>query len=138
MKITVALLKSKEACEPQVELFERLWPRGLVIPKTDIGRRRVLRRAAENNVDVLWAATLLRAKSRAEYCRVCATAWSEYCRAYATAWSECYRAYTAAWSEYCRVCDSARAEYERVRTTARAEYDRVCATALLRLLAEQD
>jgi len=73
-KITARLLRSKGACDKQVQKFHALWPRGV---------RPTLELAAEHasTFDWSWAAQhLLSALASAEYNRVKAPAWAEYQR----------------------------------------------------------
>ena len=82
MKVTSRLLKSKGACESQVELFAGLYPKGVAVTEAVCV-------AVFDKFDWNWAAlNLLSEAASAEYERVGAAAWAEYGRVTAPAWAE--------------------------------------------------
>ena len=85
MKVTAQMLRDKEACEDQVEVFEREWPDGTRITK------KACLRAVELDLDVFWCATKFLTRNQlGAYERAGATAEGAYRKAGATAW-EAYR-----------------------------------------------
>ena len=107
-RITPRFLRSLGACEEQVTIFAKEWPRGAAINEKNIAR------AVKLHLDFGWLAQAT----------LTATAWAEYARVKAPALAE-----------YARVKATALAEYERVTAPAWAEYDRVTATAWAQLFA---
>jgi hypothetical protein len=102
-RITVAFLRKHEACDDQVDLFARVFPKG-----ADISRDNILR-AQAHYLNIHWlACTILEGPALVKYERVMESALAEYHRAMASAY----------------------AEYERVKASADAEYRRVKASAL--------
>ena len=130
--ITVALLRSKGACEDQVDTFRSLF--GDAAPLT-------VEAAVENaaSFDWNWAADrLLSAPARVEYRKVHDAARAEYEKVRDADWAEYEKVRDAAWAEYRKVSAPARAEYEKVSDAARAEYQKVRACTFARLyLASQ-
>ena len=112
-RITVEMLKAREACSDQVELFERVFPRGAPVSMRSFAKAR------KAGLDPRWTAHLLRASALAEYEKVRDAAWAEYEKARAPAWAE-----------YEKVRDAALAEYEKARAPAWAEYEKVRDAAL--------
>ena len=101
MKITKALLESKGACNTQVKLFAKLFPRGVTLTKAIC-----MKHAQEFQWN--WAAeNLLSNTARAEYVKVTDKARKEY------------------W----KIEGLARAEYVKVEGPARAKYIKQCAIA---------
>ena len=109
--ITAEMLRSKNACEKQVMMFESEWPNGMPLDES------VVPRIVDLKLSIDWFAVhFLKPAARDEYNRVTAPARSEY-----------KRVEDAAWAEYKRVEDAARSEYKRVEDTALDEYKRVMA-----------
>jgi hypothetical protein len=48
MKVTAAGLRKRDACEEQVRIFEKEWPKGVKVT------RKALRRAVELGLDLVW------------------------------------------------------------------------------------
>ena len=111
-RITVEMLKAREACSDQVELFERVFPRGAPVSMRSFAKAR------KAGLDPRWTAHLLRAPALAEYEKACDAAWAEYEKACAPALAEYEKACAPAWAEYEKVRDAAWAEYEKVRDAA--------------------
>ena len=109
-QITLRMLREREACDKQVELFRSLF--GDAVEVTEDAAV-----AVADRFDWDWAARhFLKAPAGAEYDRVTAAAGAEYDRVRAPAW----------------------AEYDRVRAPALAEYDRVMARTFARLYRGQE
>ena len=116
MKITIQMLKEKDACDDAKHKFLRLFPSGSVT----VSRRLCERHARD--FDFTWASmNLLPPTAFAEYQKACAPALSEY-----------QKVCDNAWAEYHKVCDEAWAEYLKVLDLAWAEYLKVCALAFYR------
>jgi hypothetical protein len=86
MKIlTLSILKAAHACEPQVELFKRLYPEGL---EATVANAKAAQAAG---LDIFWAANLLSPSARAAYQDATASASAAYRAATSPAW-EAYQA----------------------------------------------
>jgi hypothetical protein len=116
-RITVEMLKAHKACSDQVELFERVFPRGAPVSMRSFAKAR------KAGLDTRWTAHLLRAPALAEYKKARAPAWAEY-----------EKVRDAALAEYEKACAPALAEYEKVRAPAWAEYEKVRDAALVAAL----
>ncbi len=115
--ITLELLKSKDACTSQLDLFQTHFGDGPV-PLTE----EVFTKFA-SVFDINWAArNLLHVKDLIEYSEISAPAYVEYNKVCAPAYAEYEKIYASVWAEYEKVCASARAEYQKV-----------CALTFLRL-----
>ena len=139
MKITLAMLRAKKACEDQRELFKATFGE-----EAEVTLDNCLKAAAAD-LNLPWAAeAFFTSPVRAEYDKVCAAAQVEYNKVCAPGRAEydkvrtaaqaeyekvCAKACDAAWAEYNKACDAAWAEYNKVRAPARVEYDKVCAAA---------
>ena len=122
-KITADVLRSKGACQIQLDKFAVLFPTGT--RPTAIECKKY---ALEFDWD--WAAAnLLTAPAFAEYGRVRDAAYAEYNRVVDAAAAKYNRVVDAAFAEGGRVRDAAYAEYNRVRDAAIAEYNRVSVPA---------
>jgi len=122
-RITVEMLKAHKACSDQVELFERVFPRGAPVSMRSFAKAR------KAGLDTRWTAHLLRAPALAEYKKVRAPALAEYKKAYDAAWAEDKKVRAPALAEYEKACDAALAEYEKacdaaLVTTLRSEEER--------------
>jgi hypothetical protein len=122
-RITVEMLKAREACSDQVELFERVFPRGAPVSMRSFAKAR------KAGLDTRWTAHLLRDAALAEYEKACDAALAEYEKVRAPARAEYGKARAPACVEYKKVRDAALAEYEKVRDAAWAEYEKVRAPA---------
>ncbi len=115
--ITLELLKSKKACQPQLDLFQTHFGEGPV-PLTEEVFTKFASVFAIN-----WAANnLMNSEDYSEYNKVRDSAWAEYTKVD-----------TSAYAEYTKVCDFAYAEYVKVCNSALSEYKKVCALTFLRL-----
>ena len=131
-QITLRMLREREACDKQVELFRSLF--GDAAQVTEDAAVAV---ADRFNWD--WAASnFLTAPALAEYDRVGAAARAEYVRVRAPALAEYDRVTEAAVAEYVRVTAPARAEYDRVTEAAWTEYERMKARTFARLYRGQE
>ena len=108
MRITKALLESKGACADQVELFAKLFPRGVTLTEAVCVKH-------AHEFEWHWAA-----KHLLSY-----TAWEEYWKIDSLARAEYKKATDLALVEYAKVKGLARAEYVKVEGLARAEYVKV-------------
>ena len=113
MKITIEMLREKDACPDQVKLFAELFPEGAEATYANADR------AFKANLDIEWAARhLLSPKGLAEYKRIEGLAMAEYERIEGPALAEYERIKGPTWAEYERIEGPARAEYERKRARA--------------------
>ncbi len=111
--ITLELLKSKKACQPQLDLFQTHFGEGSV-PLTE----EVFTKFA-SEFDIGWAAyTLLNSEDRNEYNEVADPAYAKYTKVCDSAWAEYQKVRAPAW-----------AEYQKVRNPGLSEYIKVCASA---------
>ena len=138
--ITYNLLKEKNACQDQLDLFKQHI--GLIepIPLTTETIQKF-----SQDFDIDWAADhLLDAVDRKEYHKAKDTAWAElekatkpalaeYDKAIAPALAEYDKAIAPALAELEKAIAPVRAEYEKARTTAWAEYNKAKATEFVRL-----
>ncbi len=93
--ITLELLKSKKACQPQLDLFQTQFGEGPV-PLTE----EVFTKFA-SVFDISWAANnLLNTEDWVEYDKVSASASAEYEKVRDSAWAE----YLSAYDEYEKIC----------------------------------
>ena len=127
-RITVEMLKAREACSDQVELFERVFPRGAPVSMRSFAKAR------KAGLDPRWTAHLLRAPALAEYEKVRDAALAEYEKARAPAWAEYEKVRDAAWAEYKKVRDAA----EKACAPALAEYEKVRDAALVAALRGEE
>ena len=105
MRITKALLESKEACNTQIKLFAKLFPRGVTLTKAIC-----MKHAQEFQWN--WAAeNLLSNTARAEYWKIYGLAWAEYKKATDLALVEYWKITGLAWAEYDNSVGLARAKY---------------------------
>jgi len=111
-RITVEMLKAREACSDQVELFERVFPRGAPVSMRSFAKAR------KAGLDPRWTAHLLRAPACVEYKKVRDAALAEYEKVCAPAWVEYEKVRDAALAEYEKVCAPAWVEYKKVRDAA--------------------
>ena len=120
--VTKQMLIDADACQNQVDLFEKTFGDSVVV---------TLSRAKKvaNLFQWDWAVQLLDGQGYAEYRRAMTAAWAEYERAAAPALAEYNRVREAARPEYTRSKEAEWAEYKRVQAVAWAEYKRVEATA---------
>ena len=81
-RITVEMLKAHKACSDQVELFERVFPRGAPVSMRSFAKAR------KAGLDTRWTAHLLRAPACVEYEKVRDAALAEYEKVCAPAWVE--------------------------------------------------
>jgi len=109
--LTADMLRSKNACEKQVMMFESEWPNGMPLDES------VVPRIVDLKLSVNWFAENFLKPA----------AWDEYKRAKDTAWYEYYR-----------VIATTLAEYERAKAAAWNEYERAKATAAIRIYREQE
>jgi len=121
--ITYSLLKEKNACQDQLDLFEKYIGLNEPIPLTDETIQKF-----STLFDIRWAAkNLLDAVDRNEYFKTIAPAYAEYDKVKDTAYAEYFKARATAKAEYEK--GIAWAEYQKARATAFAEYDKGIATA---------
>ena len=127
MKITLMELKSKGACQDQVDLFIELG-----LHKREITLQDCLDHASE--IDWDWASeNLLKGPALAEYVRVRDLAHAEYNRVCDPVLAENSQVSGQAMAEYVRVSGPALAEYGRVSDPAWDEYKRVQASTFFQL-----
>ena len=138
--VTSRFLARLGACEDQLDLFKKVFPRGARLSEASVIK------AVEARLDLGWlAAKTLSGLARAEYRKVCALAWSEYEKACGPAlaeyekvcdlaWSECEKAHALAKAEYEKACGPALAEYDKIYTLAWTNYEKACGLAWLKLL----
>ena len=107
--ITAKMLRAKNACENQVAIFEREWPKGARPTLKNI------RRATELGLDVDWFARTF----------LDAPAWAAYKDARA-----------AAWAAYKDARAAARVPYKEAKAPARVAYEEARAAALVAAIAE--
>lgn len=113
MRITVEMLREREACGDQMDIFATRWPDGVEVTED------AALEAVALGLDIDWAAEeLLSAPAQAEYHRAIEPAWAEYVRVTAPIRSEFDRAIAPVW-----------AEFDRAIAPAWAEFDRACARA---------
>ena len=126
--ITAELLKSKDACQGQLDLF-----------KTHFGDKPVpLNKKVftkfSSEFDIAWAAKhLLDSTDFVEYDKVQGPALAEYENVRDPALAEYYKVRAKAWTEFEKVRDTAWGEYEKIRDPAQAEYKKAAALAFLTL-----
>lgn len=83
MKITAKMLEEKGACESQIVIFRKEWPKGAIVNKKNALR------AVELDLDIKWAAvTFFAVAARAEYEKVRDATLAEYEKACALAFVE--------------------------------------------------
>jgi len=131
-RITAEMLVAHHACSSQVELFERVFPRGAPVSM------RSFTKASKAGLSSEWTAQLLSAPAWAEYEKVCDTAWADREKVCDTARAKYQKVCDTARAEYEKVHDTAWAEYEKVRAPAQAEYEKVYDTALVAALRGEE
>ena len=98
-RVTSRFLVKLKACEDQLDLFKKVFPRGARLSEASVIK------AVEARLDLGWlAAKTLSGLARAEYRKVCALAWSEYEKACGPALAEYDKIYTLAWTNYEKAC----------------------------------
>ena len=126
--ITLELLKSKKACQGQLDLFQTHFG-DTPVPLTE----EVFTKFS-SEFDIGWAASnLLDSTDFSEYDKVRDKALTEYDKATNTAKAEYYKVSGTALTEYEKVLALARTEYYKATEAAYAEYDKVIALAFLTL-----
>ena len=95
MKITADMLRERDACEEQVLVFEKEWPKG-----TDVTLEAALR-AVELGLDLEWfAASFLSGEAWEAYQKAPAPAGEAYEKATAPAREAYWKAKDTAWEAY--------------------------------------
>ena len=113
MKVTADMLRAKDACEKQVKIFEKEWPRGTRITK------KACLRAWELGLDTNWfASELLEGKAWKAYKEAIAPAWEAYEKAEAQALEAYDKAIAQAWKAYEKSTDQAWEVYEKAKAVA--------------------
>ena len=124
--ITYSLLKSKNACKRQLDLFEKHFGLEKAIPLT----KKVVTQFG-SQFDINWAAQyLLTSEDYKEFNKVKAPALKEYNKVNAQALKEYNKVKAPAWEEYNKVIAPALEEYNKVNAQAWEEFNKVNAPAL--------
>lgn len=112
MRITKRLLQSKGACVEQVELFAKLFPKGVMVTKALCVKH-------AQDFSWSWAATnLFTEQQRVEYFKIESSAMKKY-----------EKIADLAWAQYKKIEDSAWADYEKIKDLVLSEYKTKCALA---------
>jgi hypothetical protein len=127
--ITTRTLRALGACPDQVDLFGRLYPKGVRRITTT-----TVRRALHEGLDVGWLLSRLSPTLWAEYERQHAPILAEYDRQISPLLAEYNRQRAPIWAEYDRQRAPIWAEYDRQRALLLAEYDRQHAPLLAEFL----
>ena len=115
MKITKELLNSLQACEKQVCIFEKEWPNGCEVTRTNIDR------AIELRLDLYWLASYL-------FPKAIDSAWKAYSEAVDSAWKTYNEATAPAYDE---TISSAKKAYHEAVASAEKVYDEAIINILL-------
>ena len=125
MKVTADMLRAKDACEKQVKIFEKEWPRGTRITK------KACLRAWELGLDTNWfASELLEGKAWKAYKEAIDPAWEAYEKAIAQAWKAYKEAIAPAWEAYEKAEAQALEAYDKAIAQAWKAYEKAIAIAL--------
>jgi L-rhamnose mutarotase len=118
--ITYSLLVEKNACQPQLDLFEKHFGKTKAIPLT----KKVVTQFS-SVFDINWASeNLLTQEDLAEYNKAHAPIWAEYNKAHAPIWAEYNKAHAPIWAEYNKAYALIWAEYNKAYALILAEYDK--------------
>ena len=112
MRVTAKQLRDKKACEDQVLVFKKEWPRGVRVTFDS------LQRAAELELDLDWFAAAF----------LPAPAWVDYCKATEIVRADYSTAIAVALVDYCKATEIVRA-HNRALAPALALADYIKATA---------
>ncbi len=119
--ITYSLLKSKNACQQQLDLIETHFGKIKPIPLT----KKIISQFG-SLFDINWAAkNLLTSADLEEYDKVTAPALEEYEKVTETAWNEYEKLKFIAWEKYIIVTVTATKEFNKVITPAWEEYEKI-------------
>ena len=114
MRVTAELLRAKDACEDQVDLFESLFPAGV-----EITHELCVKYAGD--FDWNWATNnLLPIRVLADYDAKNAMVWADYEAKHVALWADYDAKYAAIWKDYDAKHDALRADYEAERTSLAA------------------
>ena len=126
--VTSRFLVKLKACEDQLDLFKKVFPRGAELSEADVVK------AAKAGLSLGWLAEhTLSGPALAEYDKARGPALAEYKKARGRAWAKYEKACGPARAKYEKVRGPARAEFEKACGPALAEYDRTCGCAWLKL-----
>ena len=123
MKITVGLLKKVRACDSQVELFEKVFPKGC-----NITERNTLK-ALQKGLQVDWLIQFVPYEYKKAYQEATATAEKAYQEAKATAWKAYQEAKAPAEKAYQEAKATAEKAYQEAKAPAEKAYQEATATA---------
>ena len=117
-KITSWFLIKLGACEDQLALFKKVFPRGAELSEADVVK------AAKAGLHVGWLAeNTLSGPALAEYEKVCDLAWSEFEKGRNLAWSKYEKVRVLALAKYRKVRVLALTEDDKAHALAKAEYE---------------
>ena len=125
MKITVEILEKFNACEDQIILFKKIFPKGAEPTMEN------LLLAYDEGLDILWIGDNIFPQ---EYKKFRDSAYEEYKKFRDSAWQEYEKIQGPALEEYRKIQGPAYAEYEKIQGPACEEYRETCLCYIFLLL----